>query len=88
MGEATQHIKDANENILTEAPALLKRMDYNASNLPLYIGWAVPGTAASAASWQITRMTYSGNNVTLIEFADSDTNFDNIWDSRTSLNYG
>jgi len=84
----TQHQRDANDVILTEAPALIKRVEYNASNLPVYIGWAAPGTASSAAAWQITKHTYTGNNVTLIEFADSNTNFDNIWDSRASLNYG
>lgn len=80
--------KDSQDNVLLEAPALIKRMDYNAQNLPIYIGWAKPGTAASAAEWQITKLTYTGTNVTLIEFADSNTNFDNIWNSRTSLSYG
>ncbi len=82
----TQHT-DANDKVLTDPPALLKRMDYNASNLPLYIGWAIPGTGAGDAAWLITKHTYSGNNVTLIAFADGNTNFDNIWNNRTSLNY-
>ena len=80
--------KDANDKVLLEAPALIKRMDYNASNLPIYIGWAAPGSVAGDAVWQITKLSYSGNNVTLITFADSNTNFDGIWSSRTGLTYG
>ena len=64
-----------------------QRIAYNASNLTEYIGLAKPGTATSAASWQIKKLVYSGSLVTEILFADGDTNFDNVWDDRTSLSY-
>lgn len=51
-----------------------------------YIGWATPGTATSAASWKIMRMTDSGLDC-YTEFADGDSNYDNIWDNRTGLSY-
>lgn len=87
MAILTTHQVDSNLHILTEAPALIQRMDYNASNLPIYIGLAIPTSLSSAAVWQIRRLTYTGNNVTLIEFADGDTEFNNIWDNRVSLNF-
>jgi len=50
-----------------------------------YFGKAVPGTATSAASWQIKEVdTTSGSE---IRYADGDANFDNIWDNRESLSY-
>lgn len=52
-----------------------------------YIGLAIPGTAKSVASWQIKKLTYSGNNVTDIQFADGDNNFDNVWNDRSGLSY-
>ncbi len=85
---ATAHQLDGNTRVLTEAPALIQRMDYNGDGLPIYIGLAFPGSASSEAVWQIRRFTYSGTNVELIEFADLDTEFDNVWDSRTTLTYG
>jgi len=51
-----------------------------------YYGFATPGTATSASYWKIQRKTVSGS-VTTYDFADGDTNFDNIWDNRGSLSY-
>jgi hypothetical protein len=51
-----------------------------------YIGQAVMGTATSAASWQIKKITVSGT-VTSITWADANDSFDNIWDNRASLSY-
>lgn len=52
-----------------------------------YVGEAVVGTATSAASWRIKRITEASGDLT-IEWADSDSNFDNVWDNRASLTYG
>jgi hypothetical protein len=81
---------DTNAKILRFAglsDTYVQRIDYTAGGLPLYIGFAVPGSASSAAVWQIKKITYSGSNITVVEFADGDTKFDNIWDNRTSLSY-
>lgn len=52
-----------------------------------YIGYArVMGAATSAAIWRIKRIKVSGTT-TFIGWADSDDNFDNIWDNRASLTY-
>jgi len=56
-----------------------------ATSTVTYIGKAVPGTATSAASWQIQKMdTTTG---TVITWADGNGSSDNIWDNRTSLTY-
>jgi hypothetical protein len=50
-----------------------------------YVGKAAAGTATSAASWQIMRVD-EGSGV-IIQFADGDTDFNNIWDNYTTLIY-
>lgn len=59
----------------------------DASATITYVGKAPQGGLTSDAAWQIKRITVSGTTTT-IEYADSDDNYDNIWDSRSSLTYG
>lgn len=60
------------------------RVDTSASPL-IYLGLAAPGSASSAAVWQVTRFD---TTVGVIQtYADGNTNFDNIWDNRASLSY-
>jgi hypothetical protein len=64
------------------------RSDPDAGGKVLYLGWAVPGTLASAAGWAIRKFTYDSNgNNTLIEWADGNQLLDNIWDNRAALTY-
>jgi ABC-type transporter Mla subunit MlaD len=51
-----------------------------------YIGKAVAGSTLASASWQIKRMTDTSGDLS-IQFADGDTNFNNIWNNRESLSY-
>lgn len=51
-----------------------------------YIGKAFPGTATSAASWQIKRMTKSATGL-VIDFADGSSVAGQVWDDRESLSY-
>lgn len=51
----------------------------------VYVGYADPGTATSAASWRIKKIVTSPYPVTT--WADGNTNFDNVYDNRTSLTY-
>lgn len=55
----------------------------------LYLGEAEPGTATSAAKWRIKKFTYDAgtNNVSQIDWADGNDNFDNIWTNRANLSY-
>ena len=54
----------------------------------LYIGKAIPGSEKSAEAWQIQRLSYSGYNVTDIEFAGESTAFDKAWNNRVEFTYG
>lgn len=69
-----------------QQPSLVVEKIDQASATVTYIGQAAPGTATSAASWRIQRMSVSGT-VTTLEYADGDLNFNNIWDNRASLTY-
>lgn len=78
---------------LPPAVAVTKVYDYSGSSL-IYEGWAysldtqggdAPTTAG--ASWAITKYTYTAGLVTKQEWADGNTDFDNIWDNRAALTY-
>jgi hypothetical protein len=69
-----------------------ERYAYDAGNKAEYLGWALPGpgTATSgtaSAIWRIAKLTYSGNNVISILFANGSKDFAYVWDSRTSYAY-
>ncbi len=64
---------------------LVTRLDEVGSGIS-YVGKAEPGSATDAAVWQITKVTEASGDV-VIEYADGDANFNNIWDDRLSLSY-
>lgn len=51
-----------------------------------YIGLAAPGTAQSSATWQAFKVDKTTG--TIITFADSNANFDNVATDLTALTYG
>ncbi len=54
----------------------------------VYEGYAAPGTAESAAAWQIVKHTYDGsNNHLTTKFADGTNDYNQVWDNRASLSY-
>lgn len=57
-----------------------------ASSTITYVGKSAAGSGSGSALWQIKRLSVSGN-VTTIDHADGNTNYDNIWDNRASLSY-
>lgn len=63
-------------------------IDRDGAGNPIYLGLAAPGSLVSESKWQIRKLTFDGaNNVTAIQYADGDSNFDNIWNDRTSGTY-
>lgn len=62
-------------------------LEYDGSNNLLYHGRAAPGSASSAAAWQIKQFIYSGANITAIKFAAGTAAFTAIWDNRAGLSY-
>ena len=66
----------------------IQALDYDGSGNMIYQGTADPGTAKSAAGWRIAKFTYDGSgNLTDIQLADGDLNYDNVWNDRASLSY-
>ena len=50
----------------------------------VYLGKALPGSATSDAAWQIKRYDKSAGHMS---FADDETTFTKVWDSRASYSY-
>ena len=98
----TSNTHDASEitasNIGTKRPLDVNTMSSGVSPLIInidksttanttYYGWAEPATATSASAWKIFRKVLTGSDSSYT-FADSDGEFDNVWDNRASLSYG
>lgn len=66
---------------------LAKQIDVDSGDSTItYVAAAKPGSLTSAASWQIRRITVTGD-ATAIEWADGDSQFNNVFDDRESLSY-
>jgi hypothetical protein len=84
-GAAHVHIK-ASDVSLGAAVDYITEYD-EVSDLLAYAGKALPGTATSAASWQVKELTFTAGGDISVRLADGNANFDNIWDNRGSLSY-
>jgi hypothetical protein len=73
-GQAFQRVNKADELIFVDDTGTY-----------VYIGNATPGTATSAASWKIKRVTTT--NPVKVEYAAGTSFYNQIWDNRTSLSY-
>ena len=62
-------------------------MDFDGSGNLIYFGLANPGSATSAASWQIRKITWTGGNPVSSLYAGGSRAFTNIWDSRVGYSY-
>lgn len=58
-----------------------------ASSTISYVGKAATSSATSAAVWQVSRLTSDGAGGVVLEYADGNASYDNIWDNRASLSY-
>lgn len=76
------------QRLITTIPGAenkVSKIDTNADG-NTYYGGADASSATSAAVWQIERKSVSGT-VTTWQWADGDTEFNNVWDNRTTLTY-
>lgn len=73
-------------NTLNEDSVEALRIDEVSAALS-YIGYALPGSDNADPVWKIAKISVSGT-VTTIQYADSNKEFDNVWDDRASLTYG
>jgi hypothetical protein len=56
--------------------------------LVTYVGYAAAGSQPNQAVWSIQRTTrFATNDIVIVEWADGNELFDNIWDQRLELNY-
>ena len=61
------------------------RLQYDASNNPIYLGLAAPGSLETEAKWQIRYLTFDvNNNVTGMSYANGTPNFDKKWSARST----
>lgn len=70
------------------APSVRRSWVVDAENATYtYVGEAPVGTAESAPHWCIYRLTNSGTASVKEEWADGNSNYDNVWADRASLTY-
>lgn len=73
------------DNIETRFLPMKTAVD-EASSTVTYVGEAATGTSLASALWRIKRLTQTGT-VLLIEWANGNGNFTNIWNNRAALSY-
>jgi hypothetical protein len=60
------------------------RLDQATATLA-YVGEASPSASSAAAIWRIKRLDTTAGLV--IQWADGNSHFDNVWDDRATLSY-
>jgi len=68
---------------------LQRKIAYDASNRPEYIGRARAGATATAAEWQIQKITYdpASGLCTAIQFANGVNDYNAVWNDRATYSY-
>ena len=76
-------------NLLLQREGLAIQLDYagGPGDAPVYVGFALPGTATASATWRIMKLAYSGENLLSVTWANGNMLFVNVWDDRASLPY-
>lgn len=80
--------KDKNLNVVQESylADLKFRGEYSAGNL-IYKGYARPNSDTADDVWQISKLTYSGSDLTQVDWAQGSSEFIFVWDDRASYVY-
>lgn len=67
------------------------RGEYDGSNNLIYAAFAIEGSDEAERVWQLKRLTYSGTNLTAIEWPEIDgkasSDFSFAWDDRATYTY-
>ena len=84
---ALTEIKIAISNLKCGCSGQMIRID-ESNPLVTYVGYANMGSLTGDAVWQIQRTRrFVTNDIVVVEWADGNQLFDNIWDQRLELNY-
>lgn len=84
---ALTEIKIAISNLKCGCNGQIMRID-ESNPLVTYVGYANMGSLPGDAAWQIQRTRrFVTNDIVVVEWADGNQLFDNIWDQRHELNY-
>lgn len=75
-----------NASSVETMPASFATIVDEVSKSLMYVGKAKIGSLQDSSVWQIQKITVTGS-ITLIQYADGDGNFDNVWNDRASLSY-
>ena len=62
-------------------------LDYDSASNLIYSGKAETGSSKAVGKWQIKKYTYSGDNLTDIQFAGGKGDFLYVWDNRSGYSY-
>lgn len=60
---------------------------YDGSDNPIYIGYAVPGTADNTQNWLIFRFTWVAGNCTQCRVSNGVLDYSAVWDDRAITAY-
>ena len=84
---ALTEIKIAISNLKCCCNGQIMRID-ESNPLVTYVGYANMDSLPGDAVWKIQRTTrFATNDIVIVEWADGNELFDNIWDQRLELNY-
>lgn len=84
---ALTEIKIAISNLKCGCSGQIMRID-ESNPLVTYVGYANMGSLPGDAVWQIQRTRrFVTNDIVIVEWADGNQLFDNIWDQHLELNY-
>jgi len=87
-GDFVQGLAQVDENGNPILDSLALQVAYDVNKNPEFVGSALAGALTSAAAWRIFKITYDANqNPTSIQWADGNTQFDNVWDDHAILSY-
>ena len=62
-----------------------KRIEYDGSNNPIYIGWnKQPNASTAILTWFIIKNEFDGTNLVRSQLPDDGAQFDYAWDDRAT----
>lgn len=63
------------------------QIEYDVSNNPIFVGWALPGADILTPVWRIAKITYVGTNPTVVRWPNGTNQYLFVWNDRASLTY-